>query len=488
MKKTSVYLLLALFSLQFCLSCEKEKNTEETKTPPADTTLEKRTITLYKTIKYQTMEGFGFFGASDVWWASAGQLWNQEWAEKAINDLGITIWRNECFPPSITGENQDADWNKQKPVVQGLKAVADQAGVDLKFIFTVWSPPADMKINATMSWPGDGNATRGGTHNSAKNGGTLDPAKYVDYANWLKNAINQYKDLGIDVYALSLQNEPMFSQGFNSCIYTSQWYCDLLNNVAPLIKAEYPSVKIFGSENMLDMEGLDKNWPYFYHNLIKTKSADNIDILAVHGYSDGVNASSGSELAKMWTNHKEQFSAPMKKPAWMTETSGYLDSWIGTATKPGALGLAVDIYSGLNFGNMQGWVWWQGSQSDGIGEFNLMNKNTVGKKYYASKHYYRFIRPGAVRVKSSVDDQQIYVTSFEHPGKGTNTIILINTSDKGKSVSITGDNLPESYTIYLTTSGTENCKESGTVKSGAGNSFVIQAKSIVTLQSGGNPL
>ena len=43
-------------------------------------------------------------------------------------------------------QQQDADWNKQRPVVRGLKAKADQYGVDLKFIFTVWSPPSSMKV------------------------------------------------------------------------------------------------------------------------------------------------------------------------------------------------------------------------------------------------------------------------------------------------------------------------------------------------------
>jgi glucuronoarabinoxylan endo-1,4-beta-xylanase len=449
----------------------------------------KKNITIDKSIKYQTIDGFGFFGANDVWWASEN-LWSESWGDKVIKDLGITIWRNEWFPPSTPGVTQDADWNKQKPVVQGLKTKADQYGVNLKFIISVWSPPADMKWLSGFSWAGDPNATRNAGTVSTKNGGTLNPEKYNEYADWMKSCIQAYKDLGIDLYALSLQNEPLFTEPYNSCTYTTSWYCDLLNNVVPSIKTTFPGVKIFGAENMLEMEGKSNNWPYFYHQGIKNNStaADNIDILAVHGYSDGVSASSGSELAKMWTNHTEQFSIPMNKPAWMTETSGYTDSWTGSDKTPGAINLAMDIYSGLNFGNMQAWVWWQGSEASGISNYSLMSNNIGGKKYYVSKHYFRYIRPGAVRVKSTTDDPEIFVTAFEHQTKGTTTLVIINSGSEAKSISVQGNDLPSVFTIYLTTSGSENCKESGTINTGQDNRFELPAKSIVTLQAGGDPL
>jgi O-glycosyl hydrolase len=263
-----------------------------------------------------------------------------------------------------------------------------------------------------------------------------------------------------------------------------------LNNVVPAIKATYPAVKIFGSENMLEMEGKSNNWPYFYHQGIKNNNAsiNNIDILAVHGYSDGVSATSGSELAKMWVNHAEQFSIPMNKPVWMTETSGYSDSWNGSSDTPGALNLAMDIYSGLNFGNMQAWIWWQGSEASGISNYSLMSNNTCGKKYYVSKHFYRFIRPGAVRVKSTSDDPEVFVTSFEQAEKGTITLVLINNGTEAKSVSVQGADLPAAFTIYLTTSGSDNCKESGTLNSGKDSNFELPSKSVVTLQAGGDPL
>jgi O-glycosyl hydrolase len=486
MKIIVVYLIATTTFLYGAIDCKKTSGDFDPKNP--DPVLTKVTISIDKATKYQTIDGFGFFGAYDVWWGKT--MWNDAWGEKVISDLGITIWRNEWFPPSIPGVNQDADWNKQKPVVIGLKAAADKFGVNLKNIVTVWSPPADIKWQCSFTWAGDANATRNPGVVSTKNGGTLNPDKYAEYADRLKTCIQSYKDVGVDLYAISLQNEPMFSQSFNSCTYTNAWYCELLNNVVPKIKSTWPNVKIFGAENMLEMEGKDINWPVFYHSAIKNDASakNNLDLLAVHGYTDGVSPSTGSELAKMWANHLEQFSKPMNKTVWMTETSGYVDSWEKSGSKPGALNLAMDICSGLIFGNMSGWVWWQGSELGSIGEYNLMNGTTSGKKYYASKHYYRFVRPGAVRVKSTSDDSDIFVSAFEHISKGTNTIVIVNAGATDKSMSLEGAGLSAEFSIYLTTSGADNCKLIGTVKSGAGNSFVMPAKSIVTLQAGGDTL
>ncbi len=489
MKKKYFILINLLFVSIFLFSCKKGGSEPSTDPIVPEPVLPKISIIIDNTVKYQTIDGFGFFGGADVWWSSPTAVWNDTWGEKVISDLGITIWRNELFPPSIPGASQDADWGIQKPVVQGLKAKADKYKVKLKFIATVWSPPADLKWVCNFSWAGDVNATRNEGTVSTKNGGTLNPNKYNEYADWLKSHLQMYKDAGVDLYALSLQNELMFKQTFNSCTYTIPWYNDLLVNVVPKVKASFPNVKIFGAENMLDMEGKDENWKWFYHSGVKAnvEAAKNLDILAVHGYSDGVAASSGSALAKMWTNHSEQFSTPMNKQAWMTETSGYSDSWEKSGDKPGALNLAMDMHSGLYYGNMSAWVWWQGSQATSD-EFSLMSGTSTGKKYSVSKQFYRYIRPGSVRLKSTSGDPDFFVTAYENSTKGTQTIVIINSGSVDKVISLTGGGLATTFKMYRTNSTNENCNFIKDISSGVANSFAVPAKSVVTLQAGGDEL
>jgi glucuronoarabinoxylan endo-1,4-beta-xylanase len=440
-------------------------------------------VTINKSQRHQTIDGFGFFGAQNTWWSSSASLWSDAWGDQVISDLGISIWRNEHYPPSDNLNQQDANWAKQRPVVQGLKRKADQYGVNLKFIFTVWSPPASMKVQV------DDNTRLIGTPHpfGTKQGGALDPTRYADYAAWMGTGIDQYRAEGIEPYAVSPQNEPFFVQGFNSCWYKQEWYPEMLIGSMSILKANYPNVRIFGSEGMLEMEAADNNWQWFYHKQILDSPAAraNIDILAVHGYSDGVAPTSGSTLGHLWQSHKTHFADPMQKKQWMTETSGYEDAWIGS---PGAFALGLDIMSALNNGNVAGWVWWQGSENpgaSGVGEFALMNGLVKGKKYYASKQFYRYIRPGAVRVGATSTNSNVFVSAFEHVGNATHTIVIANTSTSAQNVTLGGSGLPSSFTIYRTSSS-ENAVDAGTYATGT--TLALPARSLTTLQAGGTPL
>ncbi|MDD4425274.1 MAG: hypothetical protein PHS40_05075, partial [Mariniphaga sp.] len=77
-----------------------------------------QTISVDTAKQHQTIQGFGFFGAHDVWWHSPSLMWNREWAEMVVSDLGLTMWRNEIHPPATPQRKQDADWNKQLPMVE----------------------------------------------------------------------------------------------------------------------------------------------------------------------------------------------------------------------------------------------------------------------------------------------------------------------------------------------------------------------------------
>ena len=457
-------------------------------------------LTVNKSSLKQIIDGFGFFGGRDSWWQSSdpSYFYTDAWLNLILSDLGITMWRNEIFPhnppTTNTTANQDAYWDKQKPLVQALKAKAVALGVDLKTILTVWTPPGAFKWESSFAWPGDVNATRGpgaqGDYHSEKNGGTLNPNKFSQFATWLSQAIQMYKDAGVTPFALSPQNEPAFSQDFNSCTYTTFWYRDMMKAVIPTVKTAHPGLKIFGTENMLEMEGAEENYPYFYHMTLKNDATAMalIDRISVHGYTNGVNPSSGSTLAQYWTRHKNEFSTPLNKPSWMTETSGYVDTWESSGGSPGAFNLALDMHAALFYGDVSGWLWWSGSgdpsSTDPIGVFQLMHGTTVGKKYNASKQFYRYIRPGARRMETSSPDSNLYVSAYYHAANNKHTVVILNTASTSKVISISGSNLPAAYDMY-TTSATQNNQLTTNVSS---TNLTIPARSVVTLQAGGTPL
>ena len=444
-------------------------------------------VTIDRTQRSQTIDGFGFFGAHDVWWGQPQDLVNSAWFDAVVDDLGITIWRNELPPPADAIAQQDADWNKMRPVVQAISAKAKSSGVPLKIILTVWSPPASMKCVVGANGVQDGTPHPDG----AKNGGGLCPSQRTAYANWLVAGLKQYADIGVDVYGLSFQNEPLFVEFYNSCVYTSQEYADTLAAIGPIIHAAYPNVKLFGSENMLAIEcgGANGFDPYWYTANVMSRPAalSQMGFWAVHGYSDGVLATPTSKMSTYWSSFYTGTQST-HLPIWMTETSGYVDTIEAGPNAsgdnlPGALDLAQSIYAALYRGHASGWVWWQGSElgASAPSEFDLMSSVTKrGKKYYVSKNYYRYIRPGAQMVQASTDDSEVLVAAFDHATANTLTIIVINGGTASKSVTLTGANLPATFQAYRT-SATEDCASVGPM---APASITLPARSITSLVFG----
>jgi glucuronoarabinoxylan endo-1,4-beta-xylanase len=449
------------------------------------------TFTIDRNVTHQTIDGFGFFGARDVWWAgNHDNLFSEEWAQMIIEDLGLTIWRNEYYPPETPNSPQDADWDKQRPAVEGIAAAAENAGVDLKMIYTVWSPPEHMKIRLSSDGshlPGSAGRTRyvdephpGGT----KDGGTLNPEMYEEFGHWLADGIALYEELGIDIYAISPQNEPLFEQFYNSCYYRVDWYAEMLERSMPVVRERYPDVKIFGSENMLEMEGLDdRRWFYHYHLMNQNPAAlDELDIWSVHGYTDGVAPTESARASAAWRNHFEDYAKPSGKPTWMTETSGFEDRWLSETSQPGALDLGLAIHAALHFGNISAWVWWQGSQLNELGRYNLMQgEANPGKRYHVSKQFFRYIRPGAERVDLHYDDNDgVFATAYQHNEMDTFTIVAINTNSEPVILNLDGNQIPGQFDQYVTTAGQNTNKTEGV----AAGEITLPASSIVTLVHG----
>jgi O-glycosyl hydrolase len=313
-----------------------------------------------------------------------------------------------------------------------------------------------------------------------KNGGTLDPSKYSAYGQWLAQGIKNYADAGVDLFAISPQNEPMFVESYNSCVYDVDAtklnsYAKMVAAVAPVVKQAYPNVKIFGTENMLELEG--QQW--FYSAMMTTAGWNAIDVLAYHGYQDGVAPTAGSQLATYWTYVRTNWDTPRGKTAWMTETSGYTDGWSDTN---GARTLAFAIYSALAYGQAAAWIWWQGSELGGApGQYTLMGGTQyLGKRYYVSKNFYRFIRPGARMLKVTSNDASLFVVAFAHPTSGAFTVVAINTGTSDKTLALGGSGVPSTFTAYRT-SASENCATVGTVTNG---SITLKADSVTTLVNG----
>ncbi|MBD3241004.1 MAG: hypothetical protein GF331_10500, partial [Chitinivibrionales bacterium] len=298
----------------------------------------------------------------------------------------------------------------------------------------------------------------------------------LDAVDWYQNTV------GVDLYALSFANEPDFAQSFNSCVWAGEQYRDFVKMLGPALRAKDPTVKVFGAERMLRDFGQT-----CAKTLIDPEAAPYLDVVAVHGYSDGVEAENLDQLKNYWGGTRSVRSfihggnpASKKMDAWMTETSGYATNW------DGAMQLARSIFYALGWGDVSAWVWWQLCSSSSPNVYELMSHGNPTERYYASKHFYRWIRPDAVRIDATTADSTVELLAFNHKAHKTLTVIAINPTSGTKQISLQGNNLPSSFEVYRSTSSNQNCSQQADHSSGG--TLSLPANSITTLYGTGyNP-
>src|SRR5258705_27302 len=94
------------------------------------------------------------------------------------------------------------------------------AGGKLTLFGSPWSPPAFMKDN-----------------NDMLHGGRLNPEFYQSWANYYTKFIRAYQQEGIPDWGISMQNEPMATQKWKSCIFSAEDERDFLKNyLGPTMK------------------------------------------------------------------------------------------------------------------------------------------------------------------------------------------------------------------------------------------------------------
>ncbi|HEX3045553.1 MAG TPA: glycoside hydrolase family 30 beta sandwich domain-containing protein [Bacillota bacterium] len=404
---------------------------------------------------FQTIEGIGGFGFRNVNWAEPSTWWTDAWGDLVINDLGFTITRNEWYPPSIEGEVQDTNWTVQKPYIEKIHDFAKVSGKPLKQIISIWSPPAYMKEN-----------------HSTKNGGKLLPEYYTDFGRWLVECIDSYKSVGVDVYALSFQNEPAAVVPYNSCYYAPEDYPKMIKVVGPIVKNAHPNVKLMGPEEQTCQTW---NWDSSYGKALldDQEALKWIDIIAVHPYTvEYVYGPPDPIIEAMQLKQVYEKYKVAGKQIWVSECCGWNDNWLG-----GML-IAESIHNSFYYGNITAWVHWVISGDETQAWTGLTYYGEQKEKYYAVRHFSRYIRPGAVRIEASSTNPDLLVTAFRHQNEKSLTLVLINRSSNPMNLSLEGD--LKTYLTMESSTIDEKAVQKGRVSSFRSN-LTLPSKSITTL-------
>ena len=297
------------------------------------------------------------------------------------------------------------------PLIKDAMAVP---GADFKLVSSPWSPPAWMKTNGQMN-----------------HGGKLRPEYRDTWALYYAKYIKAYKKEGIDVWAITVQNEPAAVQVWDSCIWSAEEEGQFVrDHLGPTLHREgLEAIKILVWDHNKDII-FERVEPI----LSDPETAKYVWGVGFHWYS-GDNFENLDKVHRAFPDKKLLFTEGCQ------EGGVHLGSW-----KLGER-YAHDIIGDLNNWTV-GWIDWnmvlneQGGPNH-VGNFcdaPIIANSKENKLYYQSSYYYlghfsKFICPGAVRIGCAVNNTPLEATAFKNPD-GRITVNCLNRTDRNISFTI----------------------------------------------------
>lgn len=292
-----------------------------------------------------------------------------------------------------------------------IKQAMKMIGKDFTLFASPWSPPAFMKDN-----------------NDILHGGKLLPAFYQSWANYYVKFIKAYEAQGIPVWGLSVQNEPMAKQTWESCLYTADEEAAFLKNyLGPTIqKAGMSAKKIIVWDHNRDL--VYQRASTYFNDPAVAKFAWGIGF---HWYENW----SGGDM--MFDNvglvHK---AFPDKKILF---TEGCVERFDAARYQVWSLGerYGRSMINDFNNGAV-GWTDWnilldEKGGPNHVGNFcfaPVHGDAKTGELIYTNSYYYighfsKFIQPGAKHIVSSPSRSQLISTAFKNPD-GSVVVVVMN--------------------------------------------------------------
>jgi glucuronoarabinoxylan endo-1,4-beta-xylanase len=389
-------------------------------------------ITVDPTKLHQVVDGFG---EADVWQGSSStQMQTLLW--DPVNGIGLNLLR------------VGIDGTSGSPNIMGAAGYADGqacmkfSGSDCKVWAAPWSPPASMKDN-----------------NNVNNGGHLNSGNYAAWAKVLAGFPAFYKSHGgVDLYAVSAQNEPDFTASYQSCLFNASQMVAWIDVLGPALAALSPPVKVLAAEpdNWGNIWGGDGYGPA----IIADANANMfVGPIATHDYG-GTSAGTYGRPAPPSNNTHH---------VWETEC---------TPGDTGPITIATMIYAAFTSGGVNGWhYWWT--------QALVPSASSPPPQVYALGNFSKFVRPGYYRADVSgapkASGTVPLVAAFTSRSDGTVAIVVVNGGGAANvSFFVAGSAWPASVTPYVTTSSSKLAAGTPISVSGARFSASLAGQSVTT--------
>lgn len=310
-----------------------------------------------------------------------------------------------------------------------IKKAMAMIGNKASFYISPWSPPAFMKDNKNML-----------------HGGKLLPEYRQAWANYYVKYINALEKEGLPVWGLTIQNEPMAKQIWESCIFTAEEERDFLKNYLG------PTLQKAGLGN--------KKITVWDHNrdLLVQRANTILDDPEANKYVWGIGFhwyeswSGGEQMYENVGKVNEQY--PSKNLMFTEGCVEKFDAKKYQLWKNGQR-YGKSMINDFNNGTVA-WTDWNILLDQNGGPNHVKNfcfaplhaDTTTGEliytpSYYFIGHFSKFIEKGAKRVSSAASRSQLLTTSFIN-GDGKVVTVVMNQS-----------NLTVNYFLCVGTTATE---------------------------------
>ncbi|MDD7294423.1 MAG: family 43 glycosylhydrolase, partial [Oscillospiraceae bacterium] len=358
---------------------------------------------------YQTIKGFG--GINHPEWT--GQDLTESQRQTAFgngdDELGLTVLR--------VFVNPDKDqWYKALPTAQ----YATKMGVTV--FASPWEPPADL-------------AESGGSNGKLH----LPKSNYAAYAQHLNDFGTYMKNNNVDLYAISVQNEPDYASEW------TYWSTDETTDFIANYGDKITSTRLMSPESFQyapeNASWVPDGGKKFYRKILNnSKAMENCDLFGTHFYG----------TQRDWMDFPDLENSG--KEIWMTEVYVPNSEQDSANRYPEALQVSENIHNAMVVGNMSAYTWWYIRRHYGL----MTEDGKISKRGYCMAQYSKYVRPGDVRIDATEQPaDNVYVSAYKGDDNQV-TIVAINKGTEGYAQNFTISGETISNVDRYRTSANEN--------------------------------
>ena len=341
--------------------------------------------------KHQHITGFGAFVCSPQF---------------AYNHMSTTEIKRVWGPTSTIGCNimrlyipiGRNSWNQSLATAKSAKQMG------LIVFASPWGQPAEWKTNNSTSAKNDKGEL-----------GSLKKENWGDYAKYLDDYVKYMRENGVELDAISIQNEPDMNATYAGCMWTPQEIANFVKTYGKTI-----SCKVMAPESM----GSTDNYASVLNN---TDVLSGFDIYGGHQYA-GIGSSYKNLAAK-------------GKELWMTE---FLINWNEGKADPDKRNYDFskdffDFFRAINIcmlGDFNAWIHYAAKRYYallGDGTTGAGGNGVVTKRGYIMAHFAKFVT-GMTRIDAIFSSSDFEGSAYLSQTGDTVVAVMANTSDKAQDL------------------------------------------------------